>query len=273
MGLPPHNASSDAVNSLNPAAGINSGKNRGGDPGAETFIGLDAMAMPFNHPLSGGIQLPPLPAEAVASQRHEVPPALAFNLLRDIQAMVNQWQVQQRQIMQAMQTLYAQGPMVDGWLQSSLDLAKAEVPQSTDTYSTIFRHGDADALMQYVEALEGDKAASEALFEPFSAPAGAAEPSLAMPDYRGEPPTTGAHPNSQNTSQQSSQTQYQLCSLAEDGTVRSQVCPVEQMALVSSAIARYQKFKQLMGQKQAIEAKLQQAVEALTTVRSDLQQP
>ena len=37
------------------------------------------------------------------------------------------------------------------------------------------------------------------------------------------------------------------------------------------AIARHQKYKQLLLQKQAIESKLQRAVSQLTNVRTDLQ--
>lgn len=194
-------------------------------------VGIDAIAPPHDGGSqrsqgSQGLVLPPLQCEAFISQRHEVNPALALNLLQDIQATVGIWQEQQRQIMRALQGLYAQGPMVDGWLQSSLS---ALDPQPADASATILRHGDADALMQYVESLENSTHA----------------------------PSTQAH-------------QYQLCSLKEDGSVRSQCCPPEQMALVGTAIARYQKFKQLMDQQQAIEAKLQQAVDLLGGVRTQL---
>jgi hypothetical protein len=211
-------------------------------------VGIDAIAPP-PHDNNGGSQrsqgsqgsqglvLPPLQCEAFISQRHEVNPALALNLLQDIQETVGIWQAQQRQIVQALQGLYAQGPMVDGWLQSSLS---AFEPQPADASATILRHGDADALMQYVESLENSTQAS----------------STQAPSTQA--PSTQAH-------------QYQLCSLKEDGSVRSQCCPPEQMALVGTAITRYQKFKQLMGQKQAIEAKLQQAVDLLGGVRTQLQ--
>lgn len=197
--------------------------------------------------MSGGVVLPPLKNEAFLSQRHEVNPALALNLLEDIQAVVTLWQEQLRQVVQTIRLLYAQGPMVDGWLESSaVDSAingRAEGAALADNASssmgsTVLRHGDADALMQYVEALEQ---------------------------------VDGETPSKAGVSDQSS-TQYSLCCLDDDGQVRSQPCPAAQMAMVSTAIARYRKFKQLMNQKQTLEAKLQSAVDELTGIRTTFQQ-
>lgn len=193
--------------------------------------------------MSGGVVLPPLKNEAFLSQRHEVNPALALNLLEDIQAVVTLWQEQLRQVVQTIRLLYAQGPMVDGWLESSVGGSAVEGRVEADNASgsmgsTVLRHGDADALMQYVEALEQ---------------------------------VDGDTPAKAITSDQSS-TQYSLCCLDDDGQLRSQPCPAAQMALVSTAIARYRKFKQLMGQKQTLEAKLQNAVDELTGVRTAFQQ-
>ncbi len=196
---------------------------------------------------SKDIVLPPLQCEAFISQRHEVNPALALNLLQEIQASVGLWQQQQRQIVQAMHRLYDQGPMVDGWLQSSLLMS---TPQASpvDASATVLRHGDPEALMKYVEALENS-----------------ALDSLEIDTQT----ISAAQQNSDSFGNTAAQ--YQLCSLKEDGSISSQLCPPEQMALVSTAIARYQKFKQLVGQKQAIEAKLQQAVDLLSGVRHQLQ--
>jgi hypothetical protein len=217
------------------------GNEPGHEPGNEV-VGIDAIASPpkaFSQTgsLTQEIELPPLQCEAFVSQRHEVNPALALNLLQEIQATVSLWQQQQRQIVQAMRGLYAQGPMVDGWLQSSL-MMTAPQPSSMEAGATVLRHGDPEALMKYVEALENTDAA--------------------RPSWDNQPSDTP--------------TEYQLCSLQNDGSIRTQLCPPEQMALVSTAIARYQKFKQLMVQKQAIEAKLQQAVDLLSGVRHQLQQ-
>ncbi len=195
---------------------------------------------------SSGITLPLIKSEAFISQRHEVNPAIALNLLQEIQSAITTWQMQQRQIIQTMQALYTQGPMVDGWLQSSLSIpATPAVP----TEATLLRHGDADALMRYVEAMENNAASMH------SHSAG-----HLINDCSAQRP----HESWGET------TQYSLCSLAKDGSVRSQPCPPEQMAVVSSAIARYQKFKQLMVQKQSVEAKLTQVVSQLTDVRAEV---
>ena len=189
--------------------------------------------------------LPPLKNEAFLSQRHEVNPAIALNLLEDIRTVVTTWQEQLRQVVQTIRTLYAQGPMVDGWLESSLESGKS-ADGAAD--STILRHGDADTLMQYVEALEQTG--------PPEADSSAA----------------GSPAQSSSPAQSGSPAQYSLCCLDDEGQVQSQPCPAAQLAMVSTAIARYQKFKQLMAQKQALEAKLKNAVDQLTGVRAELHQ-
>lgn len=213
----------------------------------EAFIPQPAASQPESvvsgSTVSEGVVLPPLKNEAFLSQRHEVNPALALNLLEDIQAVVTLWQEQLRQVVQTIRLLYAQGPMVDGWLESSAIDGRAEgtalAENASDSMdSAVLRHGDADALMQYVEALE---------------------------QVDGETSSkTGASDHSS--------TQYSLCCLDDDGQVRSQPCPSAQMAMVSTAIARYRKFKQLMSQKQILEAKLQSAVDELTGIRTRFQQ-
>ncbi len=179
------------------------------------------------------VVLPPLKNEAFLSQRHEVNPAIALNLLEDMQTVVTTWQEQLRQIVQTIRALYAQGPMVDGWLESSLESGRS-ADGAAD--STILRHGDADMLMQYVEALE----------------------------QTGTPEADSLAAGSP--------AQYSLCCLDDEGQVQSQPCPAAQLAMVSTAIARYQTFKQLMAQKQALEAKLKNAVDQLTGVRAELHQ-
>ena len=192
---------------------------------SDATVGIDTITQ-----LPGTVLLPPVRSEAFVSQRHEVNPAMALNLLNDIQSQILQWQEQLRQLVQALNTLHAQGPMVEGWLESSADTG--QMPQGHDT--TLLRHGDTDALLQYIDSLD---------------------------QHMPEPASAASH---------NSGTAYRLCSLDENGQVRSQPCPPEQMGVVSIAIARYQKFKQLLDQKEVIDAKLKQAVEQLTKVRSSL---
>lgn len=203
-------------------------------------VGIDAISAAVSSPHK--IVLPPVASDDFVSQRHEVNPALALNLLSDVQAKIGVWQQQQRQIVHAMQMLYSQGPMVDGWLQSSLEPSTSSVVAES---ATLLRHGDADALMQYVNALESGEDSSR---------------------------NSRSMHQSAGSTLSSRQSQYCLCRLNDDGTVRSHICPPEQMAMVSTAIARHQKFKQLALQKQAIAAKLQQAVDLLTGLRATLQQ-
>jgi hypothetical protein len=213
--------------------------------GSEDRVAIDSMIQLE----LGSVLLPPLASEAFVSQRHEVNPALALNLLTEIQTAVTTWQAQLRQIVQAMHLLYAQGPMVDGWLESSLAATGTETGAETGaaTSSAIFRHGDADALMQYVEALE--TVSAEGI----------------VCDRSSKVASSGGSANAV--------AQYRLCSLDETGNVRSWPCAPEQMAIVSTAIARYQKFKQLIDRKQCLEAKLQLAVDELTSVRTVLTLP
>jgi len=64
--------------------------------------------------------------------------------------------------------------------------------------------------------------------------------------------------------------QYRLCSLDADGQLQCQVCPSEQLGVVSQAIARNQQLRQLVSQKQYLEAKLKRASEALEVTRKAL---
>ena len=178
------------------------------------------------------VTLPPIGVDTVISQRHEVNPALALNLLQDIQTVVTIWQKQLRQIVKAIHLLCDQGPMVDGWLESSMEAARAK----SEPDALLWRHGETEALLQQVAALERQ--------------------SETAPEETAE----------------SRPAQYRLCSLDAEGKLQSQPCPPGQMAVVSTAIARYQKFKQLTLRKQAIEVKLQRAVNGLSGVRTDLLQ-
>lgn len=204
----------------------------------EDIVGIDALEVLRTH--SPGVTLPPLSAEATgsaatSSRRHEVNPAIALNLIKDIQTLTLSWQEQLRQVVQSIHLLHTQGPMINGWLESSLEAPGSGASGCTPE-SALFRHGDTQALMRYVESLTHGDSGDQLQVKPSSQAA-----------------------------------QYRLCFLDDHGQVCSQICPPEQMATVSTAIARYQKYRQLMGQKQYLEAKLQQTVDELTSVRAKLQ--
>ncbi|MEM8505341.1 MAG: hypothetical protein AAF716_19580 [Cyanobacteria bacterium P01_D01_bin.1] len=210
-------------------------------------VGIDVGIDSFKR-LPGAVALPPIHSTQYVSQRHEVSSAIALNLLKDIQSAVSIWQEQLRQIVAALHVLHAQGPMVDGWLESSAPVVPADGADST-----ILRHGDAAALIQYVESLDCDGSNH-------SSPKSGLESDLESDLESGL--NSGLETQALPT--------YRLCHLSANGQVMSQPCPAEQMGMVSMAIARYQKFRQLMNKKQAIEARLQRAVDELTGTRSAL---
>ena len=188
------------------------------------------------------VLLPEMCLVAPPGNRHEVKPAIALKLLRDIERSVVAWQTELRQVIGAIEALHVEGPMVNGWLASSNDMTldgigAAHRAQESCTETTLLRHGDTSTLMQYVEALEMET--NDPLLE-------------AMDGC-------------------SARAQYQLCWLDGEGIVCSQDCPPEQIAVVSTAIARYQKCKQLLAQQAALEARLQSVVDELTTVRNATQ--
>lgn len=63
--------------------------------------------------------LPRLKPASFSSHRNSINPALAMNLLKEIEAMVTEWQAELKQVLQQIQGLYLEGPIVDGWLEAS----------------------------------------------------------------------------------------------------------------------------------------------------------
>ena len=167
-------------------------------------------------------QLPLLPRRkrpTFSRHRHDANPALAAKVLK--------------QTLQRIQTLYMEGPIVDGWLETVEE-------QPTDAASldtALLRHGDPQALSGYVERLYQTEDAPP----PPTAPG----TDLARPGYR-------------------------LCSLDSDGRVQHFPCPPEQVSTLSLAIARHQKLRQLLDHKQFLEAKLKRTVEIMTSGRDAL---
>lgn len=192
--------------------------------------------------LSQDPQLPPGLGASDVTYRYEVNPALALSLLADIQTKVVELQTRLRKVVGQIQTIYAEGPVVDGWLESSKkpglatssDSVKgADGAQSQLTADrALFRHADVDALMAYVQSLESPPPPSK------TPPA----PEDDLPAYR-------------------------LCRLDESGQVMSRPCPPDQVAAVSMAIARYQKLSQLIECRQTIETQLKQIVDALRLIK------
>ncbi|MBD2386626.1 hypothetical protein [Cylindrospermum sp. FACHB-282] len=92
--------------------------------------------------------LPKFKTPSFSSHRHGANPALAMNLLQEIQDTVANWQRELQKILQQIQDIYLEGPIVNGWLESN--------PQETEPGGTAtLRHGEVERLMDYVEEICG----------------------------------------------------------------------------------------------------------------------
>ncbi|MCY7274077.1 MAG: hypothetical protein LH702_10090, partial [Phormidesmis sp. CAN_BIN44] len=109
--------------------------------------GVKAFVQPFSVEETGAKipNLPKLKAPSFSSHRNGANPALATNLLNEIQAMVEDWQTELHKILQQIQDLYLEGPIVDGWLESH--------SREPEVDSSVLRHAEVDRLMDYVEEI------------------------------------------------------------------------------------------------------------------------
>ncbi|MHC5733560.1 hypothetical protein [Nostoc sp.] len=90
--------------------------------------------------------LPKLKTPSFSSHRHGANPALAMNLLQEIQETVAGWQTELQNILKQIQDIYLEGPIVNGWLESD--------PQEPEPGGTAtLRHAEVDRLMNYVEEI------------------------------------------------------------------------------------------------------------------------
>ncbi|MEH1893590.1 MAG: hypothetical protein V7K92_30665 [Nostoc sp.] len=90
--------------------------------------------------------LPKLKTPSFSSHRHGANPALAMNLLQEIQESVAGWQTELQNILEQIQDIYLEGPIVNGWLESN---PTEPEPGGTAT----LRHAEVDRLMNYVEEI------------------------------------------------------------------------------------------------------------------------
>jgi len=87
--------------------------------------------------------LPKLKPLNISEHRHAANPALAMNLLQEIEEIVARWQTELQTIVRQIQDIYIEGPIVDGWLESHA--RDAQEAQGTVRPTTV------DRLMDYVE--------------------------------------------------------------------------------------------------------------------------
>ncbi|BAZ15642.1 hypothetical protein NIES4071_75140 [Calothrix sp. NIES-4071] len=90
--------------------------------------------------------LPKFKTPAFTNHRNGANPALASNLLSEIQQIVTSWQVELQTIIRQIQDIYIEGPIVNGWLES---VQATEVTIGT----AALRHAEVDRLMDYVEEI------------------------------------------------------------------------------------------------------------------------
>lgn len=169
----------------------------------------------------------------LSRHRHDANPALALKVLHDIHAAVEGWHEELRQTIQAIQSLYLEGPIVEGWLEAIPETASASAGSSASIAA--LRHADLRQLENYVEALSNASGSPEAIEQ-----------------------------------QSGATTRYRLCRLDSDGRLQCQLCPPDQLHRLTLAVARHQRLRQYLNHKQYLEARLKRAVEVLTRVRSDL---
>ncbi|TAF03830.1 MAG: hypothetical protein EAZ77_16655 [Nostocales cyanobacterium] len=96
--------------------------------------------------------LPKFKTPSFSNHRHGANPAFAMNLLQDIQQTVADWQTELQTILQQIQDIYLEGPVINGWLESN--------PQEPEPGGTAtLRHAEVERLMDYVEEIcePGDK--------------------------------------------------------------------------------------------------------------------
>lgn len=82
-----------------------------------------SRAVSFPQPYQSQLTtLPKLQSAHITTHRHGVNPALATNLLKEIEEITTSWQRELKRVLIAIQDLYLEGPIVDGWLESQSPL-------------------------------------------------------------------------------------------------------------------------------------------------------
>lgn len=206
---------------------------------AET--GVHSFPTERNNPKASPL-LPKLKPASFSSHRNVANPNLAMEVLQDIEARVLGWQTELVQVLQQIQGLYLEGPIVDGWLESQ---SPQNMP-STAPGTSKLHHIEIDQLISYVDEISDS------------------QPSVSYQVY---PAYGSVEPESEKESGKG----YWLYGLNEDGQVWSRPCPSEQIPSVSLAIARYQRLRQLLARKQQLETRLNQLAETLLVLQDHLE--
>jgi hypothetical protein len=94
------------------------------------------------------LDLPKLPL-ALSCERQTIDPARSLDILQEIGEIISQWQEELKQIALDIQLVYEEGPLIDGWLESS--------DQSEPPNFTAPSKAERDGLMNYVEAFSDER--------------------------------------------------------------------------------------------------------------------
>lgn len=97
------------------------------------------------------IHLPKPKSVTFSPHRNAPNPALAASLLQDMLTIVTTWQQELAAIIQTIQTIYLEGTILDGWLES------LGAPSQQDDKTQAFRHADISELVSFVEKLQTGK--------------------------------------------------------------------------------------------------------------------
>jgi hypothetical protein len=113
----------------------------------ETFIGTHISVQTFA--AKEGDKFVPKPKLKVPNftNHHNAPnPALATNLLKEIEVVAQEWQLELHTLIRQIQDIYLEGPIVNGWLESQT--------KEVDVNGTAtLRHAEIEQLMEYVEEI------------------------------------------------------------------------------------------------------------------------
>jgi hypothetical protein len=178
------------------------------------------------------LHLPKPKSVTVTHHRNAPNPALSASLLQDMLNIVTTWQRELTTIVQTIQNIYTEGPVLDAWLESLAAPSQAE--------TIAFRHADISQLLSFVEKLQAGKIQPDDL--------------NSIEDYC--------------TAQKTAT--YRLCGINPDGKVWTYPCPAEQIPVISMAIARHHQLRQLRIRQADLETRLSHFSEDLVRLHSQL---
>lgn len=142
-------AQTSPTNSPMTAVTVGNQTNKQGDSGSQSdrdagspSFSVAVQPFPAKKQHSKTPTLPKFKSPTFSNHRHAANPALAMNLLKEIEEIVGGWQKELQTIVRQIQDIYMEGPIVDGWLESH-DRDPKEAKEAVRT-------AQGDHLMDYV---------------------------------------------------------------------------------------------------------------------------